>query len=200
MNTCHAQVYLSSLQENHPMFAGNPLTRKMNCEGGSMLSSWKETSGELSEKFAHQTVLLPSPPKPWLPCRKNIHLHRLILTFLFFQRKVYISLEQLPGDIFARLLILSNQDQLQGTLAVFVNLVLSGNVPKHIKDTLYGANLCALNKDEGVQPIAVGNTLRRVATTIGQKPIAHGLGNHFRPTQLVFETKGGCEAAVHAAR
>ena len=92
-------------------------------------------------------------------------------------------------------------NRLLGTLTVFVNLVLSGNVPEHITDTFYGANLCALNKDGGgIRPIAVGNTLRRLATKVGQRPIAHGLGNHFRPTQLGFETKGGCEAAVHAAR
>ena len=48
--------------------------------------------------------------------------------------------------------------------------------------------------------IVVPNTLRRLATEVGKKPIAHGVGNHFRPTQLGFETKGGCEAAVHAAR
>ena len=79
--------------------------------------------------------------------------------------------------------------------------MLSGNVPEHITDTFFGANLCALNKDGGgIRPIAVGNTLRRLATKVGQKPIAHGLGNHFRPTQLGFETKGGCEAAVHATR
>ena len=48
--------------------------------------------------------------------------------------------------------------------------------------------------------MTVRNTLRRLATKVGQKPIAHGLGNDFRPIQLGFETKGGCEAVVHAAR
>ena len=77
-----------------------------------------------------------------------------------------------------------------GTLAVFVNLVLSGNVPEHIKHTFYGANLRALNKDgRGIRPIDVRNTLRRLAAKVGQKPIAHGLGNHSRPTQMGFETK-----------
>ena len=88
-----------------------------------------------------------------------------------------------------------------GTLTLFVNLVLSGNVPEHITDTFYGANLWALNKDGGgIRTISVGNTLRRLATMFGQKPIAHGLGNHFRRTQLGFKTKGGCKTAVHAAR
>ena len=57
-----------------------------------------------------------------------------------------------------------------GTLAVFVNLVLSCFIPAHIKDTFNCANLCALNKDgEGIMPIAVGNTLRSLATYVGQK-------------------------------
>ena len=87
-----------------------------------------------------------------------------------------------------------------GMLAVFVNLVLLGNVPEHIRDTFYGANLFALNKDRGsIRPVALRNTLRRLATKFGQQLTAHNLGNHFRPTQLGFETKGGCEAAVHSA-
>ena len=79
--------------------------------------------------------------------------------------------------------------------------MLSGDVPEHIKDTFYGANPCALNQDGGgIRPIPVGNTLRRLAAKVGLKPIAHDLGNNFRPTQPGFETNGGCEAAVHAAR
>ena len=87
-----------------------------------------------------------------------------------------------------------------GTLTVFVNLVLLGYVPEHIKYTLYGADLCALNKDGlGIRPISVRNTLQRLATKVGQKPIAHGLEDLFRPTQLGFETKEGCQAVIHTA-
>ena len=62
-------------------------------------------------------------------------------------------------------------------------------------------NVCASNKDgERIRPTAVGDTLRRLATKVRQKPIAHGLGKNFRPTQLALEIKNGCETAVHAAR
>ena len=74
MKNLPAQVYLNSLQEKHPMFTGDPLTRRMPCEGKSILISWKETPGGLLEKFSHQTVLLSSPLKPWQPFRKNILL------------------------------------------------------------------------------------------------------------------------------
>ena len=43
-------------------------------------------------------------------------------------------------------------------------------------------------------------TLRRPATRVGNKPIAQRLGNHFRPTQQCFETKGDDKAAAQAAR
>ena len=94
-----------------------------------------------------------------------------------------------------------NVDTIVSGAGVRVNLVLSVIVPEHIKDTFYGANLCAWNKDGwGIRPIAVKNTLRRLATTVGQKPMAHGLGNHFSPTQLGQKTKRDCKAAVSAAR
>ena len=62
-------------------------------------------------------------------------------------------------------------NRLMGTSAVFVNLVLLGNVPEQIKYTFYGANICALNKDEGgVRHIAEGNTQRRLAFKSDRNP------------------------------
>ncbi|KPJ12288.1 Retrotransposable element SLACS 132 kDa protein [Papilio machaon] len=86
-------------------------------------------------------------------------------------------------------------------LTSLVNLMFSGKVCKDIIDVLYGANLCALRKmDGGIRPIAVGNTIRRVASKICCRHILQDLQQEFQPTQLGFGTKGGCEAAVHAAR
>ena len=65
----------------------------------------------------------------------------------------------------------------------------------------FGANLCALSKkDCGIRPIAVGSTLRRLITKVGFKPISRELGSLFRPHQLGYASKGGSEAAAHAAR
>ena len=93
-------------------------------------------------------------------------------------------------------------NRLLGTLTVFGNLMLLGNVLGHLKDTFYGANLYDSNKDgAGIRPIAnKGNTLRSLATKIGQKNYSSRHGYHLRPQQLRLETKGGCEAAVHAAQ
>lgn len=52
-------------------------------------------------------------------------------------------------------------------LAKFVNLILEGKVPTEICPVLYGGSLTALKKkDGGIQPITVGNTLRRTAGKI----------------------------------
>ena len=91
--------------------------------------------------------------------------------------------------------------RLLSSLTEFVNLILSGGVPEFAVGVFYGASLCALSKkDGGVRPIAVGNTLRRLATKVGAKAMSAGIGETLRPVQLGFSTKGGCEAAAHAAR
>ena len=50
-------------------------------------------------------------------------------------------------------------------IAHFVNLLLQGNVPESIKPLFFGARLSAFaKKDGGIRPIAVGLTLRRLAS------------------------------------
>ncbi len=79
--------------------------------------------------------------------------------------------------------------------------MLSGKVNTTIVKILYGANLCALNKkDGGIRPIAVGSTLRRIASKIACKSVQDEVSSYFNPIQLGYGTKGGCEAATHAAR
>ncbi|XP_073960116.1 uncharacterized protein [Choristoneura fumiferana] len=79
--------------------------------------------------------------------------------------------------------------------------MLSGRVCPEITDILYGANLCALvKKDGGIRPIAVGNTIRRIVSKICCRHALPDLTDLFQPIQLGFGSKGGCEAAVHAAR
>ena len=92
-------------------------------------------------------------------------------------------------------------EALKETLTSFINLILRGEVPEFARACFFGASLCALSKkDGGIRPIAVGNTWRRLVTKIGLRPLSNDLGLYLRPTQLGFGTRGGCEAAVHAAR
>ena len=87
------------------------------------------------------------------------------------------------------------------SLTKLVNLVLKNLIPEDIRPIFFGANLCALSKKcGGIRPIAVGSTLRRLITKVGFKPISQDLGTLFRLNQLGYASKGGSEAAAHAAR
>ena len=91
--------------------------------------------------------------------------------------------------------------RLLASLTNLVNLILSGGVPEFARAVLFGATLCGLSKkDGGIRPIAVGSTFRRLATKVGAWPLSADIGDSLRPVQLGFSTKGGCEAAAHAAR
>lgn len=91
--------------------------------------------------------------------------------------------------------------RLLASLTKFVNLILRGEVPGFARSAFYGATLTALSKkDGGVRPIAVGNTLRRLATKVGAWSSSAALGGSLRPVQLGYASRGGCEAAAHAAR
>ena len=87
------------------------------------------------------------------------------------------------------------------TLRDFSTHVADGQVPLNIRKVFFGASLCALTKEGGgVRPIAVGMTLRRMTTKTLIKPGSDVIGEYLGPHQLGYGTKGGCEAAVHAAR
>jgi hypothetical protein len=79
-------------------------------------------------------------------------------------------------------------------------MILRGVAHESVVPSFFGATLCALKKkDSGLRPIAVGNTLRRLAAKAGLRQVSTGLGAELRPVQLGFGTQGGCEAAVDAA-
>lgn len=82
-----------------------------------------------------------------------------------------------------------NQDLLASRTRL-VNLMLSGKEDASVVPTLYGAGLCALRKkDGGVRPIAVGRTLRRLASKIGCMSLVKDLEPMFQPTQLGADPK-----------
>ena len=74
-------------------------------------------------------------------------------------------------------------------------------MPDPIRPLFYGASLCALEKkDGGIRPIAIGNTLRRLATKVAIFPATNGLREQLQPTQLGVGTPVGCEAVLRATR
>lgn len=86
-------------------------------------------------------------------------------------------------------------------LTDFVNFVLDGHCHAHVKPLFFGGRLLALSKKcGGIRPIAVGMTLRRLASKCASHfGIAH-LTSYLSPRQLGVGIPGGCEAAVHAVR
>jgi len=65
----------------------------------------------------------------------------------------------------------------------------------------FGGRLLALSKKSGgIRPIAIGLTLRRLASKCANSYGVKKLAGYFYPHQLGIGTPGGCEAAVHSAR
>ena len=83
----------------------------------------------------------------------------------------------------------------------FVSLLISGNVPHPITPFFFGARLLGLNKpDGGVRCIAMGCTLRQLATKCLGNSGFEKMGFLLFPLHLGYGTRLGAEGAVHAAR
>ena len=86
-------------------------------------------------------------------------------------------------------------------LTAFVNMVLAGRCPKTVAPVFFGGRMLALNKKGGgIRPIAIGLTLRRLASKCANSAVIAHLRPEFAPRQLGLGTSGGCEAAVHSTR
>ena len=82
-------------------------------------------------------------------------------------------------------------------LTDLVNVMLRGEVPQLSVPILYST---IRKKDDGIRPIAVGSTIRRLSVKVGSRPVVRALREELRPVQLGVSTSGGCEAAAHVAR
>ena len=86
-------------------------------------------------------------------------------------------------------------------LTGFVNTVLARCCPTDVTPVFFGGRLLALNKKSGgIRPIAVGMTLRRLASKCASSYGASRMAPLLSPRQLGVGIAGGCEAAVHSAR
>ena len=87
------------------------------------------------------------------------------------------------------------------SLTSFVNHVLRGETAPSVRSSFFGATLIALNKKGGgLRPIAVGCTLRRLASKCAGNSVMMAMGAFLAPHQLGYGIPLGAEAAVHAAR
>ena len=93
-------------------------------------------------------------------------------------------------------------DKLLDTLVNFMNLIVfAGKIPTQACPVFFGAKLIALSKeDNGVRPIAVGWTLRRVAAKILMGKLGTECVDLFWPNQVGVGTPLGAEMAIHSVR
>lgn len=83
-------------------------------------------------------------------------------------------------------------EQLADALGALNDIILSGKVPNSICPILYGANLTALlKKNEGIRPIAVANTIRRLSSKISPNRVRDDASKYLGPHQIGFEIRGG---------
>jgi len=75
--------------------------------------------------------------------------------------------------------------ELLSSLTAFTNLILAGGCPADISPIFFGGRLLALSKkSDGVRPIAIGFTLRRLASKCANSVASVQLRDYFGPRQL----------------
>ena len=80
-----------------------------------------------------------------------------------------------------------------------VNLLAAGEAPSAIGPWLCAAPVTPLRKrDNGVRPIAVGETIRRLVGKMWMRRMKDRAIVHLTESQVAVGVKGGCEALVHA--
>ena len=93
------------------------------------------------------------------------------------------------------------EKKLKTALAYFINILLNGELPLLVRETLFGDRLVALQKkDCGFRPIAVGYTLRRLIFKYGNSYVIKRRIAELQPVQVGVGVSGGYEAAVIAIR
>ena len=95
----------------------------------------------------------------------------------------------------------SYRDLLLTQLTALVNRIVCNQIPECIRPVLLGANITALNKKNGgIRPIAVGETLRRIACKCVMRQVEPTLVSILTPHQLGCGVRAGVDAAVHSTR
>ena len=80
-------------------------------------------------------------------------------------------------------------------------MLLRGECHREVIPIFFGGSLIALGKkSSGLRPIAIGYTLRRIATKCADNFALSTLGNKLLPSQLGLWSSGGCEADGQATR
>ena len=86
-------------------------------------------------------------------------------------------------------------------LTRLTNAIVSKGLPDFVAPVLLGANITALSKkDGGVRPIAVGETVRRIACKCVLKRVVKSVSTFLSPFQLGCGVRAGIDLATHSLR
>ena len=86
-------------------------------------------------------------------------------------------------------------------LTALVNILTEGQIPEEIRPFFFGGRLVALDKKGGgIRPIAIGLTLRRLASKLVSSYASALLASTLAPLQVGVGVPRGVEAAVHGTR
>jgi hypothetical protein len=181
-------------------------------KGAIRLACSKDVNAEYSEATLDALMFKHPPPHPSYTIEQQSYneplafpvstevLRRQIHSFLCgsaggFDRLLPQHLKGLCGPSSGE-----SGQLLLGALVGLVTLILVGRTPDILRPLFFGANLIALKKCGGIRPIAVGCTLRRMASKCASEHALKSIPQMLSPVQLGFGVPRGAEAAVHATR
>ena len=126
----------------------------------------------------------------------NFNLHKATLSFLNGSAVV--------PDKIAHHIFKSNGSEdfnFLKSLAKLINLIGDGKKPEPLRPFFFGAKLIALIKIDGeLRPIAIGNTLRRIASKCAGSKALSERPNFFGNVQVGCDNTRGAEIAAHSFR
>ena len=112
--------------------------------------------------------------------------------------------DKIVPEIFKDLVINSNGSagpNFLKLLTMLINLIGDGKIPEPLKSFFFGLKLIALIKiDGGLRPIAIGITLRRIASNCAGSNALTERQVFFGKTQVGYGTKREAEIAAHSFR
>lgn len=106
-----------------------------------------------------------------------------------------------PGHLKELLAVPSTQleGELLDGLTSLTTKLAADKMPHHLMKWLAGAPLTPLCKrDGGVRPVAVGETIRRIVSSLLMRRVSTQAQEFLEPIQVRVATGGGTEAIVHA--
>ena len=171
-----------------------------------LLSSTPETMEKLKKKHpeAHTDTVLPLPPEE--PGESLVCTREDVLKAIKSFRNGSGGgpdglLPQHLKDLTAEYLGQTANSLLDALMDLLNNIIFAGKVPSFMVPIFYGADLIALSKDDGgVRPIAIGNTIRRLAGKVAMTKVKEKCPALLHPNQLGVALPGGAEIGVHTLR